>query len=357
MNKKNKKLLITMMCCAAALVLVSPVLASGDSLDHLVDPAFYEQIAPTLHIGSLEESTALSAFTNVSSLAFNCNLKDRQRFIDRGYIGVRSDRSKAPEEYRRIIGAMHTAVLKFVEAGLPPVFIFAYEEPWRFVLEWAQNCLQGVFMEDYIVLPALWAWHVSQANFNREDSMGWKPHRDRLDEPIPASPALDRVRSFSLTTVTSVWLALSEATPTNGCIYIVPKDRDAYARRETNSDTYVHDADNPGGHRIRFPLQAITALPAQPGDWFTWDQRLLHWGGISSEDKPRISLAFEVHRASLPIAEYPAFKDHIPSFRERMAIILYGVTRYTHMYDMGDKLLAFAKQHLADTDVKFKSVW
>jgi hypothetical protein len=354
-------------CCARAhSVVAEEVQLFGEaalmgSFETLKSPAFWTSLAPDLTIWE-HESGLMPA-----NASFSCDLLDKRRFIKKGYSAVRASRIGEADRaaYDRVIRALAEVATKLVDMDLPPVFLFVYREPWLFVTRWINPCLKGFFMEDYRVLPAIWAWYVTQTASAEADRMGWSAHRDRQTASIPDKRKAESSSVFQSTSIVSVWLALSKATPTSGCISLLPKDADPYLsdpRLATGSPPYPYRtldvATNETIAHINFQLERITALPAERGDWLTWDQRLLHWGGHSSEDEPRISLAFEAHRADIADAERPEFSS-VPDFAMRLWVSLLGVTRYTHMYDMGDKLEQFAKDFIqeARSHTKHEHFW
>ncbi|KXZ53193.1 hypothetical protein GPECTOR_7g1086 [Gonium pectorale] len=133
----------------------------------------------------------------------------------------------------------------------------------------------------------------------------------------------------------TVWVALTDATPDNGCIYVVPADLDPrYPRHPLNSErAAAGDGDEDGGNgeahsrRAKEALaapaassrssgvaaagaaaaaeaaaaaaaeppggdpsvavtdpQAVRALPAAAGEALIWSGQLLHWGGAADAE-------------------------------------------------------------------------
>jgi hypothetical protein len=71
-------------------------------------------------------------------------------------------------------------------------------------------------------------------------------------------------------TLTS-WIPLSDATPQNGCMYVVPAHLDPHYGKPTTPRSQLPD------------LSLARALPVRPGDYLVWNQAVLHWGGESNE--------------------------------------------------------------------------
>ncbi|MEM7143032.1 MAG: phytanoyl-CoA dioxygenase family protein [Actinomycetota bacterium] len=168
-----------------------------------------------------------------------------------------------------------TALDRLVDAGIPTPFLYVYDEVWQLFLE-AQEMLSGVLGEHYLVGGDIWVWHVSPES----NTAGWAPHRDDnlgdgwLDDGRPA--------------MITIWVALTEATIDNGCMYILPTDRDT----NVPDNLKVREID-------RYDLPGIRAMPATPGSIMAWSTRLLHWGGKASStaEHARMSLAIYVQRA------------------------------------------------------------
>jgi len=136
-----------------------------------------------------------------------------------------------------------------------------------------------------------------------------------------------------------LWAALTEATPWNGCIYVLPaRDDPAY-----RSDDL--------GVRVPNP-QAVRALPAEPGTIMGWSHRLIHWSGRSTEraQVPRLSFSIEYQRGDVaPLGRPLIAPGSPPPFAARLAFIGRMLTQYRHMADLDDDVVALgaslATQH------------
>jgi ectoine hydroxylase-related dioxygenase (phytanoyl-CoA dioxygenase family) len=176
-----------------------------------------------------------------------------------------------------------------------------------------------VLGDDFLLLPDFWIWNVDP----QKGEAGWKPHRDKgwislFEDGTPKS--------------LSLWLPLTEATPLNGCMYLVPRSQDP---------TYG----TPDEKDWQFQYAGIRALPAGPGDFLLWTQAILHWGARTSPRAPesRISISFEVQRADVPAYNYPLLNPaEIPPFDMRLRLLAKQILQYRHMYplDLGMGLLA-----------------
>lgn len=204
------------------------------------------------------------------------------------------------------IAPMAALARRLSSKNLHPIFAFVYDEYWRpyFALDPLYRRLIG----DYVFLPNFWAWNIDP----KKGESGWGPHRD-----VGCTALLPDGSPKSLTT----WIALSEATPLNGCLHMVPKHADP---------TYG----TPNDGDWRFDPASVRALPAAPGDVLMWNQAVVHWGGATSPaaTESRVSLSLEVQRAGLPLIEAPAIApwQNIP-FAQRLHLIGKKILHYRHM--------------------------
>jgi ectoine hydroxylase-related dioxygenase (phytanoyl-CoA dioxygenase family) len=190
---------------------------------------------------------------------------------------------------------------------LPPVFAFHFDEFWL-VLAQLRRVIATILGDGYVMLPDFWAWHVDPMT---ADS-GWPPHRDKGRRAL-----FPDGRPQSLT----LWLPLTDATPINGCIYVVPADRDP---------TYNTAAEE----SLQFTLSDIRALPAAAGSILAWTQAIIHWGGhaASRDAPPRISLSCEFQRGDVAPFNSPLLPPAaMPDFATRHSLIGRQVLRYRQM--------------------------
>lgn len=198
---------------------------------------------------------------------------------------------------------LYDGIRRLVERGIPPPFAFVYDEYWS-VFRGLSAFLLATLGDNYRMLPDVWAWHVHPS----EDAAGWVPHRDRSGVTVDPDNS-----PHSLT----VWLPLTDATPLNGCMYVLPARHDPDLRTANRPEDGVY----------RFAgdtLQNIRALPATAGSLLAWNQSLLHWGSRASHlgTHPRCSIAAQFQRGDLPPLERPLFDPTTPpSFADRLGLL------------------------------------
>ncbi|HEY0463620.1 MAG TPA: phytanoyl-CoA dioxygenase family protein, partial [Polyangiaceae bacterium] len=260
---------------------------------------FWRTLQPSLSIEG-KVSSALAELGSVDELV--------QQLRFEGYINQPGALGPAAvEPLRACIAALHAR-------QIPLPFAFVYDQFWQ-VFQGLSSFLSAALGSGYRALPDFWVWHVPAT----EQAMGWGPHRDRVQ------PTLDRDNSpHSLT----VWLPFSDATPLNGCIYVLPAHLDErFELRRWDGD------DN---NQVKNP-QNIRALPASAGSVLAWNQAVLHWGGRASRlaAAPRASAAFEFQRGDRPAFNQPLLDPkRTPTFRERLGLIGKQVLQYQHMYPL-----------------------
>src|SRR5262249_60237350 len=100
----------------------------------------------------------------------------------------------------------------------------------------------------------------------------------------------------------TAWVALTDATPLNGCIYLVPAHVDAGVRTI-----------GPGRDVLRRPQDA-RAQPAPAGSLLVWNHGVLHWGVRSSRraPPPRVAAALQVQRRDIASFARPLFDPYRP---------------------------------------------
>ncbi len=205
------------------------------------------------------------------------------------------------------------AVKKLVRFGLPPVLVWAYDEPWECFRRLAP-VLSHFLGRDYKLLPAFWAWHIDP----NKGEAGWRPHRDK---------SVGALTPDGLPLSLTCWIPLSAATPLNGCMYVVPAHLDpSYNRAE--------------GAQQMPAAPFARAVPARPGDFLIWNQAILHWGAMSSEfgEEARMSMALEFQRGDITPFQQPLLESAtLPPFADRIRLIARQILQYTHMYGVPEK--------------------
>lgn len=257
------------------------------------DPDYWRRLNPHLTVTERPESQS------THECVYGLLREDwRQQLTDDGYLQF----DEALDENR--VSALRQGVENVVAAEWPAAFCMLYDEYWN-LFSGLSSLLQPILGEGYRLLPDIWAWHVDPT----AQQAGWRPHRDSN----PASLFADGMPKSA-----TIWNPLTDATPLNGCMYLLPANRDP-------------DYLNPGQRERDLPLQSIRALPAKAGSVLLWNQNIYHWGGRSSPrvSTPRISIACEYQHADLPPMREPLLNPgELPTFDLRSDLIFSLMVRY-----------------------------
>lgn len=214
------------------------------------------------------------------------------------------------------------AVATLSQRGIPLPFAFVYDELWL-AFQSLSTFLTTVLGDDYRALPDFWVWFVPP----NENACGWGPHRDRVQSTLDPDNS-----PHTLT----VWIPFTDATPLNGCMYVLPAHHDPrFIERRWDGE----------GNTVVPNPQDIRALPATAGSLLAWNQAVLHWGSRGSRlgEAPRISAAFEFQRGDHAPFNSPLLDPgRLPSFTERLGLIGKQVLQYRHMYPLSDDVAAVA---------------
>jgi hypothetical protein len=233
-------------------------------------------------------------------------------------------RTIAEDGFLRIRGAVPGATLdriragmtSLVEQGWPPSLIFLFEEPW-WVMEGMRPLLASFLGDDYVRLAGFWAWWISRDT----RAKGWARHRDWAIRSVREDGSLDHM---------TLWIAVTDATPENGCMYIVP------ASRDPNYHGDLDDIDVADPSTVR-------ALPACAGTVLGWTSHLLHWGGRASPwaEGPRVSFSMEFQRRAVPLRN-EMIPDAVPRFHARARWLGKQILAYAHLEPPGPALASLA---------------
>jgi hypothetical protein len=203
--------------------------------------------------------------------------------------------------------ALSTAIEHIVEARYHPMFLAVYDEYWR-VMQGIAPLLTPILGTHYRVLGDFWIWCISHQTANA----GWRPHRDHQFRQRTT------LRDDRTPMIVTVWIPFTDATPLNGCMYLLPLPRDP--NFPDRPDAF--DASS---------LQDVRALPAQAGSVLAWNQYVLHWGGTASKwaDGPRMSTGIYVQAGDVPLfTDKPVDFGQALPFAKRLALVASNMLLY-----------------------------
>lgn len=282
--------------------------------DTWLTPEYWLQLAPQLHIQDDQLLLHASAFEVQQSLGRTLN----ELIVREGYFQI------DPPNWGLPLRAMAQAILTLEQHGWLSVFAFLYDEYWL-LYHRLKDVVAAVLGEEFKIRPDFWAWHVNPS----KGESGWPPHRDwDLDGLFPDG------RPKTLT----IWIPLTDATPLNGCMYVVPADRDP-TYGTASRDFW------------RFQQVDIRALPAAAGSVLCWNSEVIHWGSHSTPraPQPRISLALEFQRGDVPPFNEPLMPNGtVPPFPLRLQLIGKQMFQWSARYPLAPEMVSFARRLLGE---------
>ncbi len=275
------------------------------------NPDYWRKINPHLNISVKGEPLT------ASPMDLSLETQDaewKRHLVDEGYLQMNS---VIPD---RKASDLKTGILAIRQDGWIPLFAFVYDEYWN-LFRSLRSLIQPILGDKYCMLPDFWIWYVDP----EKKEAGWAPHRDKT---------INTLFPDGMPKSATVWVALTEANPLNGCMYLIPANQDP---------NYLNFSDTSKGMNF----QAIRALCAPTGSVLLWNQRVIHWGGSSCDRAtgPRISMAFEFQRGDVPPYNQPLLDvATLPSFNYRLKLIGKQILQYAHMYKYSDELVKTARE-------------
>ncbi|GAX22345.1 hypothetical protein FisN_3Hh449 [Fistulifera solaris] len=222
-----------------------------------------------------------------------------------------------------IVVALKDGVEKLVEASYPASFIFLFDETWhlaRYSRRLLEKSTSNPFHYDLL------AWYI--------DEGGFSPHRDRQPEDVASSFHPDGEAKFA-----THWIALTPATTSNSCLYMIPKDHDpGYTKG---------DEDEKDPLSLALPnkeaFQRIRAMPRDSGQSILFTHRIIHWGSIKDpEATPRAAISFVCSDPSFekPYVDPAYFTDaRLPPFSIRLLLVCAQLIIYHQRFQLSKSML------------------
>lgn len=201
-----------------------------------------------------------------------------------------------------------------MQHGWEPTFICVYDEAWALIANLSDLMLAttGNACNMDIV-----TWYVDPTKGER----GFAPHRDRQPEDSPASFRADGSPRYS-----TCWLALTDAYPDNGCLYMLPRHADpGYYDGDDDEDL---DSDPlQVALQSKGAYQDIRALPCEAGAANFFSHRIIHWGSKGRKDTtlgPRIAFSFACSDESFEKPYFAASNLPCPALKLRVSLAAGG---------------------------------
>jgi len=175
---------------------------------------------------------------------------------------------------QELAASLARALGRISDEGIPTPFLFVYDQAWE-VAQRLRPAFDALMGAPTYVLPDVWAWFLrSKAG----GAGGWAPHRGVRYDVRDAQGA---------PTLMNAWIALTDVTEANACMYVVPLPKDP---------SYPGALD-----AVDVDPSLATPLPVPAGGLVAWNANVLHWGGrMQSDAPPRASLSFSIATAREP---------------------------------------------------------
>lgn len=216
------------------------------------DPEYWQHVVPGCTIAADADHSSRSDFTARGAestrevvpppLRLSDSLIDnlRQRMDTDGYFELSADvlatAGARYDVYMSVIKRLEAGVRALVAAGWPANFIVLFDESWHMV-QLLSQVMHGTTGGNECMMDLV-AWHIDPS----AEEAGFTPHRDRqlgLHELDTAQVAAGfRLKGGASPRDCTCWIALSEASCDNGCIYVIPRSADpAYALGDCSAAT------------------------------------------------------------------------------------------------------------------------
>lgn len=284
--------------------------------------AYWRRINPKLHV---EDAQYLQECATVGSLSVAEVATLKARLINDGFFTL-EDLPWYPS-----LRAMREGVRRLQRRGWPATLLLVYDEAW--VMAHQISALLAAVSGGCANSLDTLAWSVTPSL----GQAGFAPHRDRQPADVPNSFRADGTPKY-----TTCWVALSEASVENSCLYLVPRGHDA---GYDVGDDHSADAEDPLITTLRSDaaVQAVRACPLRPGGCVIFSHRAMHWGssGRPDCDKARISISFGHSDASFerPYFARPDRELPYPKTGMRLALASAQLIAYHERFEFGLPML------------------
>ena len=190
-----------------------------------------------------------------------------------------------------------------VQNNIPASMILLFDEVWE-LCHVAGNLISQSTHQNNVINFDMLAWHIDAS----KDECGFSPHRDR--QPDNVHNVKSSFHSNGHAKYVTLWLALTDATPENSCLYVIPQQYDpGYLEGDDDNDDGDGDDDelsllDKDTKVFKDPLQKaltsktdyqnIRAIPRLSGQAVMFTHRILHWGSKGNPQckHPRVALSF-----------------------------------------------------------------
>jgi hypothetical protein len=304
------------------------------------DPNFWRKICPGLSI-----EVPVAPNSNLANKYIpNAEESERRRrcLIEDGFVLVDDPLNETLiKKVREGVEALQGAN----EAKFPASFLLLFDETWELgraskeILKLSSHASND-FNFDIL------AWYI--------ESGGFSPHRDRQPEDAPASFHPDQQAKFI-----THWIALSDATPENSCLYVIPKKYDpGYTEGDTEVEEPLRRALS-----TKESFQHIRALPRDSGYSLLFTHRIIHWGSArvsNTKMPPRIALSFVCSDDSYekPYIDRKYFEsDKSPPFHIRLLLVCAQLLIYYQRFDLRKETIKACYEYCKEYEAELEETY
>lgn len=233
------------------------------------------------------------------------------------------------EEETKLIAKLRNGIIRLEEQTLPATFIFLFDEAWELATHSRNTLQQACHPKNQFNFDVL-AWYIPPGQ------AGFSPHRDRQPEDAMSSFHTNDSDIENEPKFVTQWIALSDATPSNSCLYVIPKGCDpGYLTGDNDEDKDPLQTALPD----KTAYQMIRAIPRQSGQSLLFTHRIIHWGSKSDpdHDNPRIAISFVCsdpdYEAPFVNFEFSSHKSHLLPFHLRLLVVCAQLICYHQRFE------------------------
>lgn len=307
---------------------------------------FWRKLCPDLSISPTgnEDADGLSSQQKKQAAAHKSTPVDesqrrRERLIEDGYVLI-DDAIEDQRLVHRLAAAITTLHKKH---ALPATFALLFDETWQLAQAASENLSSSSHPTNKFNFDML-AWYIDP----REDMVGFSPHRDRQPDDAKSSFFDDGMAKY-----VTMWLALTDATPENSCLYVIPKQFDpGYIEGDDDGD----EGSDPLSRALpdKQAYQNIRALPRRAGQSLLFTHRILHWGSRGNPNShiktPRIAISFVSSDPAFerPYLDSSLLDNGMPPFKIRLLLVCAQLLIYYQRFDLSKECIKACHDYVKD---------
>lgn len=282
----------------------------------------FKAICPASTIGAAQNSENVF-LSDLDSSMFS------KRLIEEGYFTIDTNQLKISSS---IVSSLVRILEQLQKHNWPASFVFMFDDAWALSYTLFEVLYRTVGPNHFNF--DILSWRIDPS----KNQAGFSPHRDRQPVKVEESFQDNKLPKYA-----TCWFALTDATPDNSCLYVLPKPCDPgySAGDDHNSSLDPLEA----ALSTKESYQNIRALPLSSGSAAVFSHRILHWGskGRPSCSDPRLSLSVVV---SDPSFEKPYLKDQtdlfkVPTVAQRFSLICAQMLSYHERFDLSPSEITF----------------